>query len=189
MTDAYRVCHGLHYSRGSSSLLAADHPFTYQTLWLLHTDVSSMAPSALSSHTDNYSRTGRAAANSARQAIKRQVSSSPEPDSPPRRSRRAPKTAVKSAQPLSRVPSGSTSSDDIEFMDQVAPPTMSVPSAGAKITEGERQRILAAIRGELAWVRVNGKGELSENDEIESYWWPAEVSAILRVSIPVARAD
>lgn len=134
-----------------------------------------MAPPTPAPDTNEIPRTGRSAANNARQAIKRQVSSSPEPDTPPRRSRPAPKSSVKKAVSLSRTSSGSVSISGIEFVDIISPQLASVSQTRPAITEHERQEILANISGELVWVKVNGQGDVAETDEIESYWWPAEV--------------
>lgn len=172
MTDAYCA----KYSRGVPVVLAAYHLDTKQAFWLPRSRrVQLMAPTISSPETSNFVRTGRSAANNARQAIKRQVSSSPEPDTPPRRSRPTPKSSVMKAASLSRTFSGNTSSDSIEFVDMLSPQLAPTSMTRPTITERERRDILANISGELVWVKVNGHGDVAGTDETETYWWPAEV--------------
>lgn len=162
--------------------LAADSHLLALTYWPL-VPVLLMESSISTASNDGHGRTGRSAANNARQAIKRQVSSSPEPDSPPRRSRTTQKPPVKRTRSLSQDTFKSDLSSEIEFVEPTTPAKAVAPSPHRPTLVGkERERILGDITGELVWVRVDGDGEPADGDVIEHYWWPAEVCSRLACS-------
>ncbi|THH20878.1 hypothetical protein EW146_g559 [Bondarzewia mesenterica] len=138
----------------------------------------------------------RAAAKRARAAFGRQLSSSPEPDTPPKRKstkrRKSAVSAVDSTKTVANFPTESAHSGPVSS-EAIHPPAplprrpashSRLPQSFTSSENEEEDSRWKCFNGQLVWVRIRRSGEPvwneTEESKEESFWWPG---GILRGSL------